>query len=88
MSHITEEQGFSKDDSSEHISSLTGTHTHTQPRAGPDLVQLSPNSPAHEQREAELGAVSVSTSCSGPVSPVPVIQPVCRCLSIWADGVY
>uniref|UniRef100_A0A7N6C352 Calponin-homology (CH) domain-containing protein n=1 Tax=Anabas testudineus TaxID=64144 RepID=A0A7N6C352_ANATE len=27
MSHITEEQGLSKDDSSEHISSLTGTHT-------------------------------------------------------------
>lgn len=29
MSHITEE-GIGKDDSSEHISSLTGTHTHTQ----------------------------------------------------------
>uniref|UniRef100_A0A7N8WNY3 Leucine-rich repeats and calponin homology (CH) domain containing 1 n=1 Tax=Mastacembelus armatus TaxID=205130 RepID=A0A7N8WNY3_9TELE len=28
MSHITEEEGLSKDDSSEHISSLTGTHTH------------------------------------------------------------
>uniref|UniRef100_A0A673CRN3 Leucine-rich repeats and calponin homology (CH) domain containing 1 n=1 Tax=Sphaeramia orbicularis TaxID=375764 RepID=A0A673CRN3_9TELE len=32
MSHITEEEGISKDDSSEHISSLTGTkgHTNTQ----------------------------------------------------------
>lgn len=27
MSHITEEEGISKDDSIEHISSLTGTHT-------------------------------------------------------------
>uniref|UniRef100_A0A8P4GK64 Calponin-homology (CH) domain-containing protein n=1 Tax=Dicentrarchus labrax TaxID=13489 RepID=A0A8P4GK64_DICLA len=29
MSHITEEEGISKDDSSEHICSLTGTHTQT-----------------------------------------------------------
>uniref|UniRef100_A0A674CFR4 Leucine rich repeats and calponin homology domain containing 1 n=1 Tax=Salmo trutta TaxID=8032 RepID=A0A674CFR4_SALTR len=67
MSHITEEEGLSKDDSSEHISALTGSihthkHTHTTPHVS-DTLSKDISTPLHPP----------TLSMSSHPSPIPTL---------------
>lgn len=55
MSHITEEEGMSKDDSSEHISSLTGQHKHTHTHTSVTLTLCCHTEETRQHRDLSVG---------------------------------